>query len=68
MASRAVLAGNSDGIGLATTHRLLKSGWEITGLSRSPSQTAAGNPPSTPPPGTVVPLVKFRRFMVKLAG
>ncbi len=36
-AGRAVLVGNSDGIGLALTKRLLLAGWEVTGLSRSAS-------------------------------
>jgi short-subunit dehydrogenase len=31
------MVGNSDGIGLATTERLLNSGWEIIGISRSES-------------------------------
>jgi NAD(P)-dependent dehydrogenase (short-subunit alcohol dehydrogenase family) len=30
----ALLVGNSDGIGLATTKRLLASGWEVIGISR----------------------------------
>jgi short-subunit dehydrogenase len=34
---RAMLVGNSDGIGLAATKRLLAAGWEIVGLSRSES-------------------------------
>ncbi|MEU4427166.1 SDR family NAD(P)-dependent oxidoreductase [Actinoplanes sp. NPDC024001] len=33
----AVIVGNSDGIGLALTRRLLADGWEVTGLSRSPA-------------------------------
>jgi len=37
MKSRAMLVGNSDGIGLATTERLLAAGWDITGISRSES-------------------------------
>jgi len=37
MKSRAMLIGNSDGIGLATTKRLLAAGWDITGISRSES-------------------------------
>jgi short-subunit dehydrogenase len=37
MRSRAILVGNSDGIGLATTKRLLSAGWDITGVSRSES-------------------------------
>jgi NAD(P)-dependent dehydrogenase (short-subunit alcohol dehydrogenase family) len=36
-AGRAVLVGNSDGIGLALTTRLLLAGWQVTGLSRSAS-------------------------------
>jgi short-subunit dehydrogenase len=34
---RAMLVGNSDGIGLATTRRLLAAGWDIVGVSRSES-------------------------------
>jgi short-subunit dehydrogenase len=34
---KAMLVGNSDGIGLATTRRLLSAGWDITGVSRSES-------------------------------
>lgn len=37
MQSTALLIGNSDGIGLATTRRLLESGWHIIGVSRSGS-------------------------------
>jgi len=36
MTRRALLVGNSDGIGLALTDRLLAGGWAVTGLSRSP--------------------------------
>jgi short-subunit dehydrogenase len=32
-----MLVGNSDGIGLATTRRLLAAGWDIIGISRSAS-------------------------------
>jgi NAD(P)-dependent dehydrogenase (short-subunit alcohol dehydrogenase family) len=32
-----IVVGNSDGIGLALTRRLLDEGWTVTGLSRSPS-------------------------------
>ncbi len=35
--SRAMFVGNSDGIGLATTKRLLAAGWDIVGVSRSES-------------------------------
>jgi len=35
--SKAILVGNSDGIGLATTRRLLAAGWDIIGVSRSES-------------------------------
>ncbi len=34
MSNEALLIGNSDGIGLAATRRLLKKGWEIHGVSR----------------------------------
>jgi short-subunit dehydrogenase len=34
---RALLVGNSDGIGLATTRRLLAAGWDVMGVSRSAS-------------------------------
>lgn len=37
MQPRAMLVGNSDGIGLATTRRLLAAGWDIVGVSRSES-------------------------------
>jgi len=33
----ALIVGNSDGIGLALTKRLLSIGWQVVGLSRSPS-------------------------------
>ncbi len=35
MRPKALLVGNSDGIGLATTKRLLAVGWDIIGVSRS---------------------------------
>ena len=35
--SRAMFVGNSDGIGLATTKRLLAAGWDIVGVSSSES-------------------------------
>ncbi len=34
MRLKAIAVGNSDGIGLATTKRLLTAGWDITGISR----------------------------------
>ncbi|MBN1534435.1 MAG: SDR family NAD(P)-dependent oxidoreductase [Spirochaetes bacterium] len=37
MQQYALLIGNSDGIGLATTKRLLERGWDVTGISRSKS-------------------------------
>ena len=37
MQSRAILVANSDGLGLATTKRLLSAGWGIVGVSRSKS-------------------------------
>jgi len=37
MNNNAILIGNSDGIGLAVTKELLKRGWTVAGLSRSPS-------------------------------
>jgi short-subunit dehydrogenase len=37
MKSRALIIGNSDGIGLDVTKELLKRGWEITGISKSGS-------------------------------
>jgi short-subunit dehydrogenase len=37
MTGKALLIGNSDGIGLATTRELLKQGWKVVGISRSDS-------------------------------
>lgn len=37
MRTKAIVVGNSDGIGLATTRRLLTAGWDIIGISRSES-------------------------------
>ncbi len=37
MKGKALLIGNSDGIGLAATKALLKRGWAAVGISRSPS-------------------------------
>lgn len=41
MQGKAILIGNSDGIGLAATRRLLASGWEVVGISRSESPITA---------------------------
>ena len=38
MSKRALVVGNSDGIGLATTRALLADGWDVVGISRSPSK------------------------------
>ena len=38
MPNKAVLIGNSDGIGLATTRELLRRGWKVVGISRSKSR------------------------------
>jgi len=40
---RAIIIGNSDGIGLALTELLLREGWSLAGISRSPSPLAAPN-------------------------
>lgn len=37
MNNTALIVGNSDGIGLATTRELLNRGWKVTGVSRSAS-------------------------------
>jgi short-subunit dehydrogenase len=43
MQRKALFIGNSDGIGLATTRRLLAKGWNITGISRSESPISDKN-------------------------
>jgi short-subunit dehydrogenase len=40
MPKKALLIGNSDGIGLAVTRQLLDDGWQIYGISRSSSEVA----------------------------
>ena len=41
MENRALLIGNSDGIGLAVTKELLDRDWQVTGISRSDSPIKA---------------------------
>jgi NAD(P)-dependent dehydrogenase (short-subunit alcohol dehydrogenase family) len=41
MPSHAIVVGNSDGIGLALTHRLIAGNWQVTGVSRSPGPVTA---------------------------
>jgi short-subunit dehydrogenase len=43
MQSKAMLVGNSDGIGLAATRRLLTAGWNVIGVSRSESPIMSTN-------------------------
>lgn len=43
MRRRALIIGNSDGIGLAITGELLKRGWQVAGISRSESPIQAKN-------------------------
>lgn len=43
MQRKALLVGNSDGIGLAATKRLLAAGWDVIGISRSPSPVINNN-------------------------
>jgi short-subunit dehydrogenase len=43
MQRKAMLVGNSDGMGLATTKRLLAAGWNVIGISRSESPLANEN-------------------------
>ena len=38
-----LMVGNSDGIGLATTKRLLRAGWDVIGISRSESPVTSTN-------------------------
>jgi len=40
---KALLIGNSDGIGLEATKRLLAAGWDVVGISRSPSPITGNN-------------------------
>jgi short-subunit dehydrogenase len=41
MQRKAMMVGNSDGMGLATTRRLLAAGWKITGISRRESSVSS---------------------------
>lgn len=41
MQHKAILVGNSDGMGLATTRRLLAAGWNIIGISRRESPVSS---------------------------
>ena len=43
MQRKALLVGNSDGIGLAATLRLLASGWKVIGVSKSPAPIVNNN-------------------------
>ena len=43
MRQKALLVGNSDGIGLATTRELLKRDYDVVGISRSESPVEAGH-------------------------
>ncbi len=40
--AKCMLVGNSDGIGLAATRRLLESGWDVVGVSKSRSPVTDG--------------------------
>ena len=64
---QALMIGNSDGIGLAVTQRLLKDEWHIIGISRL-QICMAKKPTSYTAPRIVIPLVKFRKLMMKLGG
>jgi NAD(P)-dependent dehydrogenase (short-subunit alcohol dehydrogenase family) len=43
MQAKALIVGNSDGIGLATTRRLLAAGWKVIGISKSDSTISDKN-------------------------
>jgi short-subunit dehydrogenase len=60
MSGKALLIGNSDGIGLATTSRLLERGWQVLGISRSPS------PLNDPRYEHVVADVRDAQYLVRL--
>lgn len=60
MTGKALLIGNSDGIGLATTRELLKRGWKVAGISRSES------PLEDPSYEHIVAEVQDSQYVVKL--
>jgi len=93
MTGKALLIGNSDGIGLAVSSELLKREWKVVGISRSESpiedpsyehfvtEVQSDNysavqhmlacikkkPVRYTAPWIVIPLVKFRRWMLRLS-
>jgi NAD(P)-dependent dehydrogenase (short-subunit alcohol dehydrogenase family) len=60
VSGKAILIGNSDGIGLATTRELLKRGWKAVGISRSQS------PIEDPSYEHIVAEVQSDKYSVKL--
>jgi len=60
MTGKALLIGNSDGIGLATTRVLLKQGWKVVGISRSES------PIETTSYQHIIAKVQDSQYVVKL--
>lgn len=60
MTGKALLIGNSDGIGLAATRELLKRGWKVAGISRSES------PVENPAYEHIITSVQDRQYPVKL--
>jgi short-subunit dehydrogenase len=58
--SKAVLIGNSDGIGLALSRLLLEAGWDVAGISRSPS------PVEDPSYGHVMAQVESPKYLPAL--
>jgi short-subunit dehydrogenase len=60
MKSRALIIGNSDGIGLDVTRELLKRDWEIIGISKS------GSPIDDPSYGHIVADVQENEYLFEL--
>jgi len=60
MTGKALLIGNSDGIGLAATTELLKQGWKVVGISRSES------PLEDPSYQHIVAKVQDSQYIIKL--